>query len=175
MLAPNLEWSRSTIGSSSAPSRSSYPHFSLLSLLSDFSLPGMHPNFLGSPRFNPFSQFTRQSAFATKHFRIRTYEKSARNPFGIRTSKTQDLKPFRMNTYKKTGEGVPFQRWPPPRQLALNYWQDAGDHGTRYELAGAAAIDCGSVAGIGWAPGDPRSWTRLDAFKPAGIVARTRD
>src|SRR5579859_4965581 len=29
----------------------------------------------------------------------------ARNPFIIRTSKTQHLNSFRMNTYKKTGEG----------------------------------------------------------------------
>jgi len=40
-------------------------------------------------------------------FRIRTYGKRARNPLRIRTSKTQHLKPFRMNTYKKTGEGGP--------------------------------------------------------------------
>jgi len=37
--------------------------------------------------------------------RIRTYEKHAPNPFRIRTSKTQDLKPFRMNTYEKRGRG----------------------------------------------------------------------
>ena len=42
----------------------------------------------------------------TKPCTIRTYEKHTPNPFGIRTSKTQDLKPFRMNTYEKTGEGV---------------------------------------------------------------------
>src|SRR3984957_8112278 len=40
-------------------------------------------------------------------FRIRTYEKRARNSRKIRTSKTQDLKPFRICTYKKTGGGVP--------------------------------------------------------------------
>jgi hypothetical protein len=34
-----------------------------------------------------------------------TYKKSTRNPFRIRTSKTKDLKPFRMNTYKKKGRG----------------------------------------------------------------------
>jgi hypothetical protein len=40
-------------------------------------------------------------------FRIRTYEKRARNPFRIRTSKTRHLKPFRIRTYEKTpGEGV---------------------------------------------------------------------
>jgi hypothetical protein len=33
--------------------------------------------------------------------RIRTYQKRIRNPFRIRTSKTQHLKLFRMNTYKK--------------------------------------------------------------------------
>src|SRR5579859_1688444 len=50
---------------------------------------------------------TNHSSLATISFRIRTYEKLARNPFSMRTSKTQDLKPFRMNTYKKTGEGGP--------------------------------------------------------------------
>src|SRR5271168_4747856 len=39
-------------------------------------------------------------------FRIRTYEKRARNSFRIRTSKTQDLKSFRIRTYeKRRGEG----------------------------------------------------------------------
>jgi hypothetical protein len=38
-------------------------------------------------------------------FIIRTYEKHTPNPFGIRTSKTRDLKPFRMNTYEKRGRG----------------------------------------------------------------------
>jgi len=41
----------------------------------------------------------------TKSFTIRTYEKHARNSRRIRTSKTQDLKLFRINTYKKTGRG----------------------------------------------------------------------
>jgi len=52
-------------------------------------------------------------------FRIRTYERHTRNPFGIRTSKTQDLKLFRMNTYKKTWVGVPAVRNAPhPAPLA---------------------------------------------------------
>ena len=38
---------------------------------------------------------------------IRTYAKRARNSLRIRTSKTQDLKPFRIRTYEKTGEGDP--------------------------------------------------------------------
>src|SRR5580765_7003179 len=42
---------------------------------------------------------------ATKSFRIRTSTKCARNPFRIRTSKTQDLKLFRMNTYEITRGG----------------------------------------------------------------------
>jgi len=41
----------------------------------------------------------------TKSCRICTYEKRAPNPFRIRTSKTQHLKPFRMNTYEKTRGG----------------------------------------------------------------------
>ncbi len=40
-------------------------------------------------------------------FTIRTYAKLAHNSFIMNTSKTQDLKLFRMNTYEKTGEGVP--------------------------------------------------------------------
>jgi hypothetical protein len=48
---------------------------------------------------------TNYSPLSTISFTIRTYEKYTHNPFGIRTSKTQHLKPFRMNTYKKTGRG----------------------------------------------------------------------
>ena len=50
---------------------------------------------------------TRYSLLSTISFTFRTYEKRARNSRRIRTSKTQDLKPFRMNTYKKTGRGAP--------------------------------------------------------------------
>jgi hypothetical protein len=41
----------------------------------------------------------------TNFFRIRTYTKSPDNSNRIRTSKTQDLKPFRIRTYKKTRGG----------------------------------------------------------------------
>jgi hypothetical protein len=41
----------------------------------------------------------------TNSFIIRASEKHTRNPFGMNTSKTQDLNLFRMNTYKKTGRG----------------------------------------------------------------------
>jgi hypothetical protein len=34
---------------------------------------------------------------------IRTFEKHARNPFGMRSFKTQDLKPFRMCSSRKNG------------------------------------------------------------------------
>jgi hypothetical protein len=50
---------------------------------------------------------TNYSPLSTISFTIRTYEKRARNSRRIRTSKTQHLKPFRMNTCKKTGEGAP--------------------------------------------------------------------
>ena len=43
----------------------------------------------------------------TKSFIIRTYAKHTRNPFRIRTSKTLDLKSFRIRTYKKGGRGAP--------------------------------------------------------------------
>ena len=42
---------------------------------------------------------------ATKSFTIRTSEKHVRKPSGMNTSKTQHLKPFRMNTSEKTGGG----------------------------------------------------------------------
>jgi hypothetical protein len=47
-----------------------------------------------------------QSPAATKSRGIRICEKCARNPFTIRTSKTQDLKPFRIRTYEKTRGGA---------------------------------------------------------------------
>jgi hypothetical protein len=43
----------------------------------------------------------------TKSFTIRTSTKPTCNSCRIRTSKTQDLKPFRMRTYRKTPRGVP--------------------------------------------------------------------
>jgi len=43
----------------------------------------------------------------TNSHRIRSSAKHTRNPFRIRTFKTQDLNFFRMNIYKKTGEGIP--------------------------------------------------------------------
>jgi hypothetical protein len=53
-----------------------------------------------------------QPPIARISFRICTYEKRARNPFRMRTSKTKDLKLFRMNTYRKRGRGVS-SRWSP--------------------------------------------------------------
>jgi hypothetical protein len=50
---------------------------------------------------------TRLSPLSAMSFVIRTYGKSASNSCRIRTSKTQDLKPFRMNTSEKTPRGVP--------------------------------------------------------------------
>jgi hypothetical protein len=38
---------------------------------------------------------------------VTSHQSQACNSCRIRTSKTQDLKPFRMNTYRKTGEGDP--------------------------------------------------------------------
>jgi hypothetical protein len=65
--------------------------------------PGSHPS---SQIFSFRSLATHQSRI-TKSFIIRTYAKCSRNPFGMNTSKTKGLKLFRINTYKKTGGGVP--------------------------------------------------------------------
>ncbi len=66
----------------------------------------------GTPPPKIFSLFfcvpsTAHSSSSAKSRRIRTYAKRARNPFTIRTSKTQDLKPFRIRTYEKTPGGPP--------------------------------------------------------------------
>jgi hypothetical protein len=50
---------------------------------------------------------THHSLHATKLFRIHTSAKRARNSIGICTSKTQDLKPFRIRTYEKRGRVAP--------------------------------------------------------------------
>jgi hypothetical protein len=57
-----------------------------------------------SKAFPPsFPPVTSHQSRVTNFFRIRTYKKCVHNPFEIRTSKTKHLKPFRMNTYEKTG------------------------------------------------------------------------
>jgi hypothetical protein len=45
----------------------------------------------------------------TNSFGIR-FQKRACKLSGMNTSKTLDLKPFRMNTYRKSGEGVPYSQ-----------------------------------------------------------------
>jgi hypothetical protein len=55
---------------------------------------------LSAKLFSPLSCYP-----APNPFRIRTSAKHARNSCGIRTSKTQDLKPFRIRTYEKTPGG----------------------------------------------------------------------
>jgi hypothetical protein len=57
---------------------------------------------------------TTHHSLPTISLRIRTYEKRARNPFGIRTSKTQDLKSFRIRTYEKTPGGSHLSSQKPP-------------------------------------------------------------
>jgi hypothetical protein len=50
---------------------------------------------------------TTHNSLFTNSFRIRSSEKRARNPFGMRSSKTLHLKSFRMCSSKKTGVGPP--------------------------------------------------------------------
>ena len=50
--------------------------------------------------------FVLPSSLVPKLFRIRIYEKHARNPFGILTSEMRDLKSFRIRIYRKKEEGV---------------------------------------------------------------------
>jgi hypothetical protein len=55
------------------------------------------------PSTDPFDAL--HCPLAAIPFTIRTYEKCTRNPCRMNTSKTQDLKLFRINTYEKTGGG----------------------------------------------------------------------
>jgi len=93
------------------------------------SVPGACPDLVGAlkstralPSTDPFdaphhppdcfsffhqSPVTNHQSQVTKSFTIRTYAKCARNPCRMNTSKTQDLKLFRINTYEKNGGGVP--------------------------------------------------------------------
>jgi hypothetical protein len=57
---------------------------------------------LSAKLLSPFSCYP-----APNPFRIRTSAKHAGNSCGIRTSKTQDLKPFRIRTYEKPQGGPP--------------------------------------------------------------------
>jgi hypothetical protein len=61
------------------------------------------------------------SALAAIPSTIRTSVRRAPNSRRISTYKTKDLKPFRISTYKNTGEGGGPNRWqtPPPQSLRL--------------------------------------------------------
>jgi len=99
---------RSTITPAFSPSLSCYPHLSSLNpvrLDPTSPAPGTCHDLKGTMKFPPFALATSNSSLATKSFRIRTSAKCACNSCRIRTSETQDLKPFRMNTSKKTGVG----------------------------------------------------------------------
>ena len=50
------------------------------------------------------------NCLSPKSFTIRTSAKQARNPFAMSTSKTNDLKFFRIRTYEKKGGGAPPER-----------------------------------------------------------------
>jgi hypothetical protein len=64
-----------------------------------------HESPVGAPAlFLPL--VTSHQSQITKSCRIPTYENRARNCRRIRTSKTQDLKPFRIRTYKKRWGGA---------------------------------------------------------------------
>ena len=57
------------------------------------------------PKSIPYSALSR--SFAPNPFTICTYAKHTRNPFRMRTSKTQHLKSFRIRTYEKRGGDPP--------------------------------------------------------------------
>jgi hypothetical protein len=62
------------------------------------------PSLLAHP-IPPLSSLQTQNA--PNSFGIRTSEKHLHNPFRMNTSKTKDLKSFRIRTYEKKGEGDP--------------------------------------------------------------------
>lgn len=67
----------------------------------------------------PSSTSQEISRSAANSRRICTYTKPARNPFTIRTSKTRDLKPFRICTYEKNQVGDPLNSSFSQRQKRL--------------------------------------------------------
>ena len=94
---------RSPTTPSFSPSFDRYHLFPPLPLPADKSVPCARTARLGTASFRSFILATHHSPLATIPFRIRTSEKHVRKPSGMNTSKTQHLKPFRMNTYEKTG------------------------------------------------------------------------
>ena len=62
---------------------------------------------LASHQSRVTKSFTTLRLRAVSARRIRTFAKCTRNFFTMNTSKTEDLKLFRMNTYKKSGGGGP--------------------------------------------------------------------
>jgi hypothetical protein len=89
----------------SASQRSAANDLQELENLAVHQIPSHESAFTASALFLPPVK-SHQSQI-TKSCRIRTYAKRASNSSRIRTSKTQHLKPFRINTYKKTGRGDP--------------------------------------------------------------------
>jgi hypothetical protein len=68
--------------------------------------------------------------------RMNTYAKSAANPFGMRTSKSLDLKSRAMNTYKKRGRGVGVICYPPVRAVLAahaNNWPTLNANGPTFQ------------------------------------------
>jgi hypothetical protein len=62
---------------------------------------------------------THYSLLSTDSFTIRTSAKRASNPCRMRSFKTQDLKPFRMRSYEKTGRGATHLNHSSPRRLRV--------------------------------------------------------
>jgi len=62
---------------------------------------------------------THYSLLSTNSFTIRTSPKRACNPCRMRSFKTQDLKPFRMCSYEKTGRGATHLNHSSPRRLRV--------------------------------------------------------
>jgi hypothetical protein len=77
-------------------------------LAQPFSAHALTSYFAHTPRVGILPRATLASnGFRANSIRIGTCTKYTCNPFRIRSSKTQHLKLFRMNTYKKTGGGAP--------------------------------------------------------------------
>jgi len=87
----------------SASQRSAANDLQELENLAVHQIPSHESAFTASALFLP--PVTSHQSQITKSCRIRTYAKRASNSSRIRTSKTEHLKPFRINTYKKTGGG----------------------------------------------------------------------
>jgi hypothetical protein len=83
-------------------------------------------NSLSLSSFHILQSFQRSTLSRVISLGMRTYAKYTPNPFRMRSFKTQDLKPFRMCSSKKTGVGERSSSTSYPIELGVFIWRSPG-------------------------------------------------